>query len=227
MCINPHAFSFGQNHTRLFITQRIVPSDRQNIGMILKENGLEEYDEARLFILADGKCAQDECYISAVSKEALPENIQKRRQQRITAITYAENMSYLVSFADGSIGMLDIRSLSGTTYEERFASRIGLYRNLLENPTVTCGGAELSYDNGMGFTYPSVYEKANRLQVSEKVFCNFMQDNLLSTQDLQEKLSCSRQYISEQVRKEKIRHLDLGGRIQVFPVGEYYRMIDR
>ena len=45
--------------SRVWVEQRIVPRDRQNLGMILKENGLKEYDVHRLLVLADGRCAQE------------------------------------------------------------------------------------------------------------------------------------------------------------------------
>ena len=36
--------------SRMWVQQRIVPSDRQNLGQVLKANGLDEYDE---FALSD------------------------------------------------------------------------------------------------------------------------------------------------------------------------------
>ena len=37
--------------SRLWVQQRIIPQDRQNIGQVLKENGLKEYDEFQLLML--------------------------------------------------------------------------------------------------------------------------------------------------------------------------------
>ena len=34
--------------SKVWVQQRIVPTDRQNLGQILKANGLEEYDEFQL-----------------------------------------------------------------------------------------------------------------------------------------------------------------------------------
>ena len=31
--------------SRIWVQQRIVPSDRQNLGMIMRDNGLDFYDE--------------------------------------------------------------------------------------------------------------------------------------------------------------------------------------
>ena len=46
--------------SKIWVQQRIVPPDRQNIGEILRDNHLKEYDEYALLMLAMGRCAQDE-----------------------------------------------------------------------------------------------------------------------------------------------------------------------
>ena len=37
--------------SRIWVQQRIVPSDRQNLGMILRDNGLDFYDEYKLLTM--------------------------------------------------------------------------------------------------------------------------------------------------------------------------------
>ena len=64
--------------SRVWVEQRIVPRDRQNLGMILKENGLKEYDVHRLLILADGRCAQDECFIVPLKTASFPQELCRR-----------------------------------------------------------------------------------------------------------------------------------------------------
>ena len=53
--------------SRLWVQQRIIPRDRQNIGQVLKENGLTEYDEFQMLMLTMGRCAQDECYLEEIN----------------------------------------------------------------------------------------------------------------------------------------------------------------
>lgn len=43
--------------SKLWVQQRIIPTDRQNIGEILRDNQLEEYDEYEFLMLAMGRCA--------------------------------------------------------------------------------------------------------------------------------------------------------------------------
>lgn len=46
--------------TRRWIQERIPPSSRQNIGQILREGNLSEYDELALLLAARGQSAQDD-----------------------------------------------------------------------------------------------------------------------------------------------------------------------
>ncbi len=46
-----------------WIRERIVPSSRQNIGQILRENDMQVYDEYALLVKNEGRSCQDECYL--------------------------------------------------------------------------------------------------------------------------------------------------------------------
>lgn len=43
--------------SKIWVQQRIIPQDRQNLGRILKDNGLDSYDEFKLLAMTDGRCA--------------------------------------------------------------------------------------------------------------------------------------------------------------------------
>ena len=64
--------------SKIWVQQRIIPTDRQNIGEILRDNQLEEYDEYELLTLAMGRCAQDDYYLVPIDEKDLPEEIRKR-----------------------------------------------------------------------------------------------------------------------------------------------------
>ena len=46
-----------------WVRSRIIPSSRQNIGEILRVNGMRSYDEHKLLIKNEGRSCQDEFYI--------------------------------------------------------------------------------------------------------------------------------------------------------------------
>lgn len=50
-----------------WVRSRIVPSSRQNIGQILRENHMKSYDEYALLLKNEGRCCQDEYHIEEIS----------------------------------------------------------------------------------------------------------------------------------------------------------------
>ena len=53
----------GKDWSYRWVNQRVIPPERQNIGQILKANGMKEYDEFKFLVLNEGRSCQDECYI--------------------------------------------------------------------------------------------------------------------------------------------------------------------
>ena len=89
--------------SRVWVQQRIVPADRQNIGQILRDNGLKEYDECRLLELSEGRCPQDNCYIAPVSEAELPAEFVMRFGRKVEDVIPLAGKNLLVFFRDGSV----------------------------------------------------------------------------------------------------------------------------
>ncbi len=53
---------------RRFVRERVVPPDRQNIGMIMREVGMTYYSEFPLLVYTSGRCAMDEFYIEEIEE---------------------------------------------------------------------------------------------------------------------------------------------------------------
>lgn len=52
--------------SHMWVTDRIIPKDRQNIGTILKEAGLTAYREIDMLELCMGRCTFDDMYLERV-----------------------------------------------------------------------------------------------------------------------------------------------------------------
>ena len=50
------------------LRERVVPPDRQNIGMIMREVGMTYYSEFPLLVYTSGRCAMDEFYIEEIEE---------------------------------------------------------------------------------------------------------------------------------------------------------------
>ena len=57
-------YDLSHEETLTWIRGRICPPGRHNIREILKDNGLEEYDEFGLLMVTKGKCDKDELYLA-------------------------------------------------------------------------------------------------------------------------------------------------------------------
>lgn len=96
--------------SKLWVQQRIIPTDRQNLGQILKDNRLKEYDEFALLMLGMGRCAQDDYYLVPMTEADLPEPIRKRFEKRIEDIVPLENFHLLVFFRDGTVRKCSLKA---------------------------------------------------------------------------------------------------------------------
>lgn len=54
---------------RRFVKERVVPPDRQNIGMILRELGMGYYSEFPLLVYTSGRCAMDDFFIEEIMEQ--------------------------------------------------------------------------------------------------------------------------------------------------------------
>lgn len=56
----------GADWSMRWVRERIVPSSRQNIGQILRENNMKNYDEHLLLIKNEGRSCQDDYHIEEI-----------------------------------------------------------------------------------------------------------------------------------------------------------------
>lgn len=85
---------------RRWVNERVVPSGRQNLGQVLRANGLQFYDAIALLIAGEGRCSQDDFYIrekpvalpkaDGVSKQAGKLIRQAREQENLSQAKLAE-----------------------------------------------------------------------------------------------------------------------------------------
>lgn len=68
ICAKKGMYHIGEDLSMKWVRGRIIPSSRQNIGQILRENGMKSYDEQTLLLKNRGESCQDEYYIVELEK---------------------------------------------------------------------------------------------------------------------------------------------------------------
>ena len=205
--------SINSYWSRLWVQQRIVPPDRQNIGNILKENGLWEYDEFSLLVLATGRCAQDDCYIEEIPSDQIPSLLLSRWQTKVEDVVPLEPPRLLVFFRNGETGIINVGSLAEAIPDcipyclnpERF--------NRVE---VQPDGYGVMWNEKAVISDKQLYQNQQAVPLSLEDFRTFVQRRVISTVEACGILECSRQNIDDLVRRKKLRPIRTDAKNKLF-----------
>ena len=61
--VKKREYVIGKKWSKVWVQQRILPWERQNLQEILLKNHMALYDEYELLIRTQGRCGQDDCYL--------------------------------------------------------------------------------------------------------------------------------------------------------------------
>lgn len=187
--------------SRLWVQQRIIPPDRQNIATILYDNQLEEYDIFSMLMLAMGRCAQDDCYLVPMDKDSLPAEISKRFLTKVEDVLPLDAFGLLVFFRDGTVKRCDLR----TYFEERIPFHILLKRpDYFAYVQIQPGGYGVSWDVNLMISDSVLYSMGEPLPLTAADFRNFAASRVVNTMEAAEILDCSRQNVTELTKRGKL-----------------------
>lgn len=194
-------YTVGPEWSFRWVQNRIVPRERQNIWQILRDNGLETYDEFSLLMLAMGRCAQDDYYLAPIKEDSMPKSILKRFQKHVSDALSLKDFRLLVFFQNGTVKLHSLKAYFQTQPE---------FGILLRKPEffpmwkVLPGGYGISWDVGMNLSYDWLYRNGRSLPVHTDVFQDFVQQCIISTQEAADLLDCSRQNIDDLTKRGKL-----------------------
>ena len=195
--------------SRTWVQQRIVPSDRQNLGQILKDNGLKEYSEYQLLLLAMGRCAQDDCYLVPVAEEEVPASIRKREQRRVEDVVPLPDFELLVFFRNGDVKRCDMKPY----FEKERPFRILLERDdYFSSVRVQPGGYGVEWDVNLNISDKVLQRMKKNGALRRAEFYYFALRNVINTAEAAELLGCTRQNIEYLSRTGKIHPIRATGK---------------
>lgn len=187
--------------SKLWVQQRIVPPDRQNIGLVLKDNGIENYDEYELLALANGRCAQDDYYLEAVRETELPDEIIERFQKKVEDVIPLQNRQLLVFFRNGMVRKCDMKPLFE---KERTFSPLLKNETLFCDVSVQSGGYGVRWGENLSISDKELYVYGKELSLSLEDFKDFVAFRVVNGAEAAEILECSRQNIVDLVQRGKL-----------------------
>lgn len=182
-----------------WVSGRVIPSGRQNIGAILNRHHLKEYDEMKFLEISKGRCSQDAIHIRPIDE--LPKYVIERQEKNITQVTPLEGFRLLCFFEDGVTKLIDCSRFSDQYDMDKIISNEGLF----QSATVGTGGYSVTFADTMDLPAAPLYDMGDEIPLSCRDFITFLQINVLDTTQSCDFLGCSRQNLLYFVRQQKLR----------------------
>ena len=204
-------FSIGSAWSRRWVQQRIVPQDRQNLGQILKDNGLTEYDEFSLLLLANGRCEQDDCCLEEIPVNPLPELLQRRWQTKVEDIVPLDVPRLLVFFRNGLGKIIDVDSLAVPACSPFLANQ-----QRFNSVEVQPDGYGVFWNDQAAIPHRDLFAHGMAVPLSLQDFSRFIQHRVVSASEACSLLDCSRQNIDDLMRRDKLHPLRTDAKYKLF-----------
>jgi hypothetical protein len=199
--------------SKLWVQQRIVPTDRQNLGQVLKDNHLKEYDEYGLLMLSMGRCSQDDYYLVPVDENDLPEEVRCRFLERIEDVIPLGNYNLLVFFRDGKVKKCSLHDYFQS--DKKFSVLLN-NEELFFYAQMQTGGYGVAWDINMSISDAILYRMGLEIPLSTEDFTNFVVHRIVTAAEAAEILDCSRQNIEDLTKRGKLHPVKSSAKTTLF-----------
>lgn len=206
-------YSIDSEWSMKFVRQRIIPSDRQNLGQILKDNKLPFYDEYKLVQLSEGRCAQDDLNLVRCSYANLADEIKKRFDKKVHDLIPMDNNRIMVFFNDQAARVINI----GEMYkEDRRYTNVLKNQKIFRNARVSPGGHGVEWGEERFIPAETLYHAGRESAIRYDDLLAFVTNRLVDTTETAGLLNCSRQYINQLSAEEKLVPVKRGSNNNLF-----------
>ena len=190
-------FTIPRDISLLWVQERIIPSGRQNIGMILSNHKLKEYDEMTFLEKSGGRCSQDSLYIRKLTQ--MPDYAAIRRRKNLKDCVLCADYTLLCFFLDGSVKKVDLSTFAND--DQPNIEKILRNDRLYNSGRITAGGYAVTFNDSMDLSASSLYKNGTDIPLTLEDFYSFVKKNVLDTTETCDALQCSRQNLAYMVKK--------------------------
>jgi len=193
-----------------WVNQRIVPTDRQNLGQILRDNKLKDYNKYRLLMLGHGRCAQDDYAVIKVEVNDVPAWVKERMKKRIEFCASISSGRVVTIFNDGTIRIFDVQRVCLDETNEDSSKRDTAKENATNEELTSeavrlapCGVA-INIGKSTSVSAREIYENTKPLPLRREDLRTLMSQYIVDTKDVCEELGCSRQYVHQLTQNDEL-----------------------
>lgn len=187
-------FTVYPDDALMWVKERIVPSSRQNIASILKDSNLKEYDEYKLLMMNNGRCSQDNYYLTSCN--SIPSFILERQKLLIKDFLILESRDILLFFNNN---------------ESKIYKTSGY-----ESISISAGGYGLLIDENRFIDNMHIYNNSTILNIKYADFISFVRNNVLDATEAAGLVKCTRQNIKDLKDKGKLKSVKENSKYSLF-----------
>ncbi len=192
-----------------WVESRIVPRERQNLGQILRENHLKNYDSYRLLLLSRGICSQDDFYVEELPEDDLPMLVQERMQSNIKDILVA-NERLIIFFHNHVTKLYQMNDLPIDH------DAIDYVKKNFEHVRIEAGGYGIEWNKVIDCSAVELGKRGIELPLTHEDFCHFATQNVLNTAEVCECMECTRQNADDLVKRDKLHPIKTAAKNRMF-----------
>ena len=215
--IREKSYTIPRDVSLMWVKERVIPSGRQNLGSILSNHRLKDYDEMKFLELSQGRCSQDSLYIRKI--EVLPDYALKRAEKNLLECVPLEGTDILCFFADGITKKIDLKKLKKHDDIQKVISN----RVLFQSCTLGVGGYYITFNDSIDIGRDFLYDAGATIPISLSDLSLFVQKNVLDTTRACETLECSRQNLAYLVKQDQLTPLQENLKGNIFLKGDILR----
>ncbi len=205
--------TIGMKWSLAWVSSRVVPPERQNIGEVLRANSLEQYDEARLLELSEGRCSQDACYLKPIAKDALPAWFLERRAHRLSDACALSGFRIAAGFRNGRNVICDMGPILGDRREfGRVCSDKDVFMRMLVQP----GGHGVRWGDSLFVSSAELASTGELTPFGTADLKAAASQLLCDTAEAATLLGCSRQNVSDLVRRGRLTPVKASSHTMLF-----------
>ena len=228
-------YTLNLRWSEAWVEERIIPTDRQNLGQVLRDNKLKEYDRYKLLMLGHGRCAQDDYAVTQVYGDELPNWLRERMGNRIEFASAISDSKMVVVFADGEVRVLEAKELGDSLVES-----VGLQLESAELPTelavfpahirddtrVAKCGAGIHFGTKIYISAKEMKKKGRPLPIYRDELKSLIKEYVLDTKAVCEELNCSRQYVHQLIESNELTPLKENYKIALYTASDVRKLME-
>ena len=184
-----------------WVRGRIVPEDRQNLGTVLRDNNLREYDLMKLLMKGEGRCAQDDLAIEEVDQDELPLWLANRQQSKLTMVCPLPGLRVLICFKSGLIKIVDLKR---RIREDKRLMLLEKDERLFNGVKLQPGGNGICWNEWQFITAAELCKKGRQIDIAPGELRLIIDREEMDTAMVCKEMGCSRQYLDKLVKEGRL-----------------------